>query len=96
MERYVTLIRVSSKDPERYQGDDDPATQIMRVVKSFGGTTEGIWAFSGGPYRFATVATYPDRISARKARTRIEALGISTIEGYPIVDMSECLQAMAS
>ncbi len=96
MERNVTLIRVSAEEPDGPEGDDDRAAQIMRIVGSFGGTTEGIWAFNGGPYRFVSVATYPDRICARKARTRIEALGISTIEGYPVVEMSECLQAMAT
>jgi uncharacterized protein with GYD domain len=95
VERYVTLIGVTPKDREPYERSDY-STQIRQIVEHFGGQTEGIWAFGGGPYQFVSVAIYPDKTSALKARTQIEALGIVTTEGYPVFEMSECLQAMAA
>ena len=96
MEWHVTLSRITPKDREPDQTSGDYSSELMQVVESFGGTIEGLWALGGGPYRFVWVATYPDEISASRARTRIEALGIITDEGYPVFEMPECLQAMAA
>ena len=96
MERSVILISVPSKRrrPDRSFGDD--CTKIAGIVGSFGGRTEGIWAFAGGPFQFVSAATYPDRESARSARAGIEALGMTVVEGYSVFDMPESLQAMAA
>jgi uncharacterized protein with GYD domain len=96
VERSVTLIRVAPTDREPHGQAGDLSTRIAAIVESLGGTTEGIWTFAGGPYRFVSVATYPDRVSAVRALTQIEALGVSTVEGYPVVEMREYLQAMAA
>ena len=96
VERYVTLIRAMPNGQGSDENSDDLSTQIMHIVESFGGTTEGIWALGGGPFQFVSVATYPDKGSAVKARTHIEALGVVTTEGYPVFEMPECLQAMAA
>jgi uncharacterized protein with GYD domain len=94
MERYVTLIEVTPKGRKRYRDSGDCSTQLERIVESFGGTSEGIWALGEGPCQFVVVATYPDGNSAQRARTEIEALGLVTIEGYPISEMAECLQVV--
>ena len=96
MERDVTLIRVTKEGRERYETPSDCSAQILQIVESFGGTSEGIWSLGDGPYQFVSVATYPDRMSAQTARTHIEALGIVTLEGYPVFEMAECLQAMSA
>jgi hypothetical protein len=89
------LIRVIPRGRGTHPASNDISSEIAKIVDSFGGTTEGIWTLGGGPYQFVSVATYPDSISASKARARIEALGIVTVEGYPVFDMPECLQEMA-
>jgi uncharacterized protein with GYD domain len=96
VERHVTLSRITPKDRESTQTSGEYSSQLMQIVESFGGTIEGLWSLGDGPYRFVWVATYPDEISASKARTQIEAIGVITIEGYPVFEMPECLQAMAA
>jgi hypothetical protein len=89
----VTLIRVT---PEVDRAPSDLSSEIAQIVESLGGVTEGVWALGSGPYQLVSVATYPDGLSASRARARIEALGVFTLEGYPVSEMPECLQAMAS
>ena len=96
MERCVTLIRVEPEDRSRGRASGNDSSRIVGIAESFGGRTEGIWALGGRPHRFVSVASYPDEMSARKARIHMEALGLVTVEGYPVSEMHECLQAMAA
>lgn len=96
MERRVTLVQLPP--PGRMGGDrpGDVPERILQIVESAGGRSEGIWTLGTGPYRLVSVATYPDTGSATAARVRIESLGVDTVEGYPVCDMPECIQAMTA
>jgi hypothetical protein len=94
MERSVTLIQVprNGEDPNH----SELSTRIAEIVESLGGACDGIWALGEGPFQFVSVTRYPDRVTAHRARTRIEALGLTTVEGYSVFDIRESLQAMAA
>lgn len=96
MERFVGLVRLTSKGREQTLKAGDYFAQIMEIVQHFGGKIEETWAVTAGPFDLCSATTYPDRISALKARTQIKALGVCPIEGYPVIEMSEYLQAVTS
>jgi uncharacterized protein with GYD domain len=95
MERYVNLIHVTPKGKEEFQKASDFWAQITEIVESFGGKRELAY-YVGAPFDFLTVTTYPDRQAALKARLRIEALGITTFEQYPVREWTEFLEAVAA
>jgi uncharacterized protein with GYD domain len=96
MERYVSFIRTTPKAKDEFRKSGDYFAQVLEIVDEFGGKLEGTWALTSGPVDFVTVATYRDAMTGLKARAHIEALGVVTIESYPVVDMPEYLKALAS
>ncbi len=95
MERSVTLIRVTADEPDMFD-TGEYSVRIAQAVESCGGVSEGLWALIDGPYQFVAVSLFPDKASASRARTGIEALGATTVQGYPVAQMQDSLQVMAA
>jgi uncharacterized protein with GYD domain len=93
VERSVSFVRLTGKGREASLKAGDYFAQILEIAERFGGKLEATWALTGGAIDFVSIATYPDRISAFKARIKIEELGVVTVESFPVVDMVEYIQA---
>ena len=68
--------------------------QITEVVGTFGRKAELVY-YVGAAFEFVPLTTVPGYKVAIQARLWVEALGIVTIEAYPVIEWSEYLEAAA-